>query len=149
MRRALALSFGIGWGQIGCTDSGSATDTDTDTGRPPGACGDVSSIDVSITGGVRDQDEHPVSSAHVALVERNWEPGTVHGEANTDSSGHFTMEATDLPVVEGCWGTAVQFWLEGDKGAQTGEKPMNSLIIGAYNDGSLDVDLGQFPLILF
>jgi hypothetical protein len=124
-------------------------------GEPPpdstdqsGACGDVSAIDVRVVGTVEDGDGAAAGDVDVALVERNWTPGTVHGTARTDAAGAFEMDATGLPVVEGCWGTAVQFWLEGTKGQLSGEKPMNSLIIDAYLEARSEVDLGAFPLVV-
>lgn len=141
--RSITLTF---WA-IAC--AGPADEpTDTGTDDPQGACGDVSAIDVTITGTVRDGDQQWVPGAEVALEERNWEPGTIHGQATTDADGRFTMSAVNLPVVEGCWGVVVQFWLIGTSGDLSGEKPMNSLIIGAYTDETFSVDLGGGPLIL-
>src|SRR5687768_2058965 len=94
---------------FGCADPPDPPRSDTDD--PDGACGDVTAIDVTIVGKVRDGAQQWVPGAHVALEERNWEPGTIHGEADTDADGAFEMTAVDLPVVEGCWGVAVQFWL--------------------------------------
>lgn len=145
----MSRTWAIALASMACKQGSAGETGDTGTDDPVGACGDVSTIDVVIRGGVRDQDENRVPDAYVALEERNWAPGTIHGESETDGNGEFVLEARDLPVVEGCWGTAVQFWLVGDKGDLAGEKPMNSPIVSAYNDGTLDVDLGSFPLILY
>lgn len=141
--RGILLTF---WAVACSGPTDPATETPTDD--PQGACGDVSAIDVRITGGAVDADQQPVAGAHVALEERNWVPGTIHGEADTDASGRFALDATSLPVVEGCWGVAVQFYLIGTAGDLTGEKPMNSQIIGSYTTGTFEVELGPFPLIL-
>ncbi|MEQ1500587.1 MAG: carboxypeptidase-like regulatory domain-containing protein [Myxococcota bacterium] len=132
---------------IGCSGDGETGDSG-ETTDPQGACGDVTEIDVTISGRVVNDDGAGIPDANVQLEERNWSPGTVHGEATTDGSGSFSMTARALPVVEGCWGTAVQFWLVGEAQDLVGEKPMNPQIIGAFDDGSLSVDLGPFPLVL-
>ena len=140
--RGILLVFGA------CSGPEEVVPTEPSTGEPDGACGDVSAIDVGITGGVVDLDEQPIAGAHVVLEERNWVPGTIHGEADTDEQGRFAMDATNLPVVEGCWGVAVQFYLVGTADDLRDEAPMNSQIIGAYTTGTFAVELGAFPLVL-
>jgi hypothetical protein len=115
---------------------------------PPGACGDISSFDATITGLVQDASGNAVGGALVELEERTWTPGTIHGSATAASDGTFVLAATGLPVVEDCWGTAVSFWLLGSSGDLSGEKPMNSLLFDAWADGTGQTDLGSFPLTL-
>ena len=143
MRNACALALAL----TACSGEEPGPST-TDTTEPQGACGDVSSIDVSITGTVEDGDGTFLSGVSVWLEERNWNPGTIHGEATSDGAGSFTFQALGLPVVEDCWGTAVQFYLVGETDTLSGEKPMNSPIFNAYDDGSYSVDLGAFGLIV-
>ena len=104
--------------------------------------------DFRVVGTVEDDDHQPVADVDLALEERNWSPGTVHGTSRSEASGAFVLDASELPVVEDCWGTAVQYWLVGTRGDLAGEKPMNSLLVRAWLDGVEDVDLGQFPLIV-
>lgn len=130
-------------------------DLTTDTGEDsPGACGDVSNIEiVHISGGVRSsEDQSWVANVDLALEERNWDPGRVHGTARTDGNGQFTLTAEDITVVDGCWGLAVSYWLVGTGAGPydgwAGEKPMNPLLIEVWETGDTDATLGQFPMFL-
>lgn len=138
------------WTLWACTKDGeptgdSADETPLDT---DGACGAVSEVDLSITGGVVDAEGRPLPGAQVWLEERNWKPGQVHGEGTADGAGRFAFDAFDLPVVEGCWGSAVSYWLVGETGTLWGEKPMNPGLSAAVESGATTVDLGAFPLSL-
>lgn len=131
---------------VGCTRE--AEETGETGTEPVGACGELGSLSLTVVGRVRDAQENWVSGAEISLEERNWNPGRVYGTAYSDAQGNFTLLADDMPVVEGCWGTAVQYWLVGQAGALTGEKPMNALFSEAYETGATQVDLGQFPLLV-
>jgi hypothetical protein len=133
------------WGCEKEPEGDTGTEPDPD---PPGACGDVSSFDATIVGRVADASGSSVSGAEIALEERTWTPGTIHGTATSEADGSFSLSATDLPAVEDCWGTAVSFWLVGSAEQTTGEKPMNSPLFDAWSDGTGQVDLGDFPLTL-
>jgi hypothetical protein len=139
---------------LGCTpNSGKDTGANpTDSGR--GACGDVSTIDlVHISGGVRSsEDQTWVPNVDLALEERNWDPGHVHGTARTDANGQFTLTAEEITVVDGCWGLAVSYWLvgvgAGPYDGWAGEKPLNPVLIEVWETGDIDTSLGQFPMFL-
>ncbi|MCA9490727.1 MAG: hypothetical protein KC621_12440 [Myxococcales bacterium] len=105
-------------------------------------------MNVTLTGRVVDGDGVGVEGADLWLEERNWSPGRVHGATLSESGGAFELVGGDLPVVEGCWGTAVSYWLVGDDGARTGEKPLNPELLHAWEDGSFAADISSFPLIL-
>ncbi|MEQ1564232.1 MAG: carboxypeptidase-like regulatory domain-containing protein [Myxococcota bacterium] len=114
-----------------------------------GACGEKSEIaSVVIEGRVRDEQQNWVADVDVQLEEWNWDPGTIHGAGRTDATGAFSFTATNLPVLEDCWGTAVQFWLVGEKGYLRGEQPMNPYLIEAYESGAGSVNTGDVPMIL-
>ncbi len=134
---------------IGCSGGDDdPTPIDTDDGSTGGACGDYLETDVEIVGHVESRSGAPVEGADVWLEERNWAPGTIHGSATSDASGNYSFFARDLPIIEGCWGTAVSFYLAGEIEGFSGDKPMNPPIINAWNDGSLTVDATVFPLVL-
>lgn len=135
-------------GSLGCRGEEEPSSTETD-GVPAGACGEFSSIDVTITGRVRDTDQQWVAGVDLALEERNWSPGTVHGRSVSDSQGSFSFAASGLPILEDCFGTAIQFWLVGQTDDLSGEKPMNPLIIEAWESGEHAISLGEFPLLLY
>lgn len=136
----------IGIVGVGC--AGSDDPTLAPDPEPAGACGDYHETDVQIVGRVTTADGTPVEGADIWLEERNWAPGTVHGSGTADAQGAYTFDATTLPIIEDCWGTAVDFWLVGEAPGLFGDKPMNPPIINAWNDGSLVVDAETFPLIL-
>lgn len=138
-------SLWVGCGGGGSVDGSETSETDTELS---GACGDVSSMDVTLTGKVVDGDGAGIEGADLWLEERNWSPGRVHGTARSSGGGAFELIAVDLPVVEGCWGTAVSYWLVGDDGARTGEKPLNPEMLHAWEDGTFAADITAFPLIL-
>jgi hypothetical protein len=136
---------------LGCTP-----DLASDTGDStlPGACGGVSNIElVQISGAVRSsEDQTFVPNVDLALEERNWDPGHVHGTGRTDANGRFTFTAEDITVVDGCWGLAVSYWLVGTGAGPydgwAGEKPMNPLLIEVWETGDTDASLGEFPMFL-
>jgi hypothetical protein len=141
------LWIGVFGGLAGCAGGDPTTPTDTDDPYA-GACGDILEADMEISGRVEDASGAPVAGADVWVEERNWAPGTIHGQGTTGADGTFAFSILDLPIVEGCWGTAVQFYLAGESAGLQGDKPVNPPIIGAWNDGSMQVELADFPLVL-
>lgn len=144
------MKSAIGWGLLlgGCGGGGSSTSETDDTDDHAGACGDVSSMDVVLTGLVVDDDNVGVEGADLVMEERNWSPGHVHGVGRSGPGGAFEMQGVDLPVVEDCWGTAVSYWLVGTAGELTGERPLNPEFLHAWDDGTFTADISDFPLIL-
>jgi hypothetical protein len=138
----------VGLALVACggkdADSGAGGPTD----GPPSACGEVSEgYDVELTGLVLLQGV-PVEGASVALVERNWTPGTTYGSASSGGDGRFVLQATNLVSVEGCWGTALDYKLRGEHAGFVREQDVNSSLLAAIVDGSLDADLSGVPLEL-
>jgi hypothetical protein len=141
-----------GWVALGAVACGHGELATGETGgtEPVGACGDVTSIpELTIVGRVRDVDQNWVEGVDLALEERNWSPGTVNGTATSGPGGQFELVATNLTVVEECWGTAVSYWLHGVTDTAEGDKPMNPDLEHAWSSGSDQVDLGEFPLIVY
>jgi hypothetical protein len=105
---------------------------------------------VEISGGVRSTvDQRWLPNVDLALIETNWSPGTIHGTARSDAAGQFVLTAKDITVVEDCWGLTVSYWLVGEDDGWTGDKPMNPLLIEAWESGDTTQDLGAFPLLMY
>ncbi len=118
----------------------------TDEAPPPtdtevqGACADPVYFDLEISGLVTDGGA-PAEGVEVRIEERNWEPGTIHGTATTGADGRFTVLATELPIIEGCWGWATGFHVVAQRGASTAEWGINSVITSAWQQGEAAVEL--------
>lgn len=147
--RGLARAVGcVAWVASGCSPDTSDSDTSTST---PGACGERSTIaSVEITGFVQSTvDQSRVPDVQIQLVETNWAPGTIHGTGRSDANGRFTMTASNITVIEDCWGLAVSYWLEGQKqDGWSGDKPMNPELMQVWETGDTDVVL-EFPLLMY
>jgi hypothetical protein len=117
----------------------STTPVVADTGS--GACGDVTLVDVTIRGQVHDGSGAPVDGVSVVLEERNWRPGELYGQDRSDASGRYEIAAGGLSVVEGCWGTAVQYWVVGEGGGLFGERPINAWLEPAITAGQGVVEI--------
>jgi hypothetical protein len=136
----------VGIAVAGCSGGDPTTPTGDDDGEPSGACGEVTSFDVTIRGHVEDAAGAPVAFADVWIEERNWDPGE-KGRGRSDAAGQFAIDGRDLPVVEDCWGLATQYWIVGEKDELTGEWPATRILIPAYASGG-DADMGGLPLVL-
>jgi hypothetical protein len=113
-----------------------------------GACGEVHTHDLDVRAAFEDVSGAPIEAARVSLEERNWAPGRL-GEGLTDADGTVSFAATDVTDVEGCWGSALDYWLVADAdGFATLEETMNSNLYNAIADGSLVADLRATPLIM-
>ncbi|HHO53227.1 MAG TPA: hypothetical protein ENK18_20725 [Deltaproteobacteria bacterium] len=102
-------------------------------------------FDLTLIGGVTEEGAAAVG-AEVWLEERNWSPGMVHGQGQTDASGAYQLDATALPIVEGCWGWATGFFLVARLGEATAELPLNSKIISAWLDGATEAEVEVLQL---
>jgi hypothetical protein len=137
MRRGLVV--------VGLAGCGGSADTDIeDTG---GACGAVTTWNVTVIGAVEDA-AGAVSGASVRLEDRGWTIGDVLGDATTDADGRFTLEATGVTSVEGCWGTVLDYRLVAEEGGRSGEDKVNSALFDAIDSGSLEADVSEFPIQL-
>ena len=131
----------------GCSGEEEPIPEDTDT--QIGECGEPAyGLEATITGLVQDATGAPVEGAEVRLEEWNWEPGTVHGTATTDVNGAFTMAATELVDVPGCWGTALDYHVVADFGELTGDAIANQKLYNALIDGSGVADFSSVPIVV-
>ena len=131
--------IGVVLALIGC----GGKDEDTGAYVPPtndGACGAVTYDNPAVvTGRILLPDGAPAAGATVIIEERNWTPGTVHAEGVTAADGTYELDAA-LTIVEGCWGTAVAYYLVADLGEQHGEHPLNSFLFNAIDPEAMDPD---------
>lgn len=104
-------------------------------------------FDLTLTGDVTDGGA-PAAGVGVRIEERVFAPVTVHAESTTDAQGGFTLSATDLPIVDGCLGWAMGFYVVADDGTRTAEWGLNSVISGAWSRGESTADLSGIPLDL-
>ena len=104
-------------------------------------------FDLTLTGDVTDGGA-PAPGVTVRVEERVFAPGTVHAEGTTDAQGRYSLAATDLPIVDGCLGWAMGFFVVADDGARTAEWGINSVISGAWSRGESSADLSGIPLDL-
>jgi len=129
---------------LGCGSSDSPSD---DTGEQVG-CGDPSSHDVRVIYEVVDASGNGVSNLEVRLEERNWEPGTL-GTGETDGNGTGELLAAGVTDLPNCWGTMLDYVVVVEDPSAyyaAAEKPVNSYLHGAIDDGSLEADLTSFPI---
>lgn len=113
-----------------------------------GACGAITEHDVSVTGVVH-LDGAPVEGVEVRLEERNWHPGLkVFGSGLTDADGLFSFDALGVVSVEGCWGTAVDYWVAAVDGDRSAEEDVNHGLYNAIFVGPAVLDISSFPLEL-
>jgi hypothetical protein len=113
----------------------------------PGACGEVTTHDVSVLGAVTSGGA-PAVGAAVRLEDRGWNVGDVLGEATTGADGTFTLAAASVTSVEDCWGTILDYALVGELGGEAGEMNVNTALFNAIEDGSLEADTRSFPVAL-
>jgi hypothetical protein len=113
-----------------------------------GACGEVRTHDLEVRAAFEDASGAPIEGARVTLEERNWAPGTL-GEGLTGTDGAVSFAAPGVTDVEGCWGSALDYWLVAEAdGFITLEETMNSNLYNAIADGSLVADLRATPLVM-
>ena len=124
-------------------DSSETGETETDDG----ACGEVSTWDVSLSGTVESA-SGPVAGALVTLEDRGWEPGTTLGSAETEADGGFVIEAVGVTSVEDCWGTLLNYVVVAEDGDLRGERGINSPLYDAIASGSLEADISGAPLLV-
>ena len=129
---------------IGCSGS---DDVLEDTGQDVG-CGDPSSHDVRVLFEVVDASGNGVSNLEVRLEDRAWEPGTL-GSGTTDGNGTGELLAAGVTDLPNCWGTMLDYVVVVEDPSAyyaAAEKPVNSYLHGAIDDGSLEADLTSFPI---
>jgi hypothetical protein len=118
-----------------------------DTEPVDGACGEVTEHRLNLLAKVVDGGGLPVAGATVRLEERLWDPRTV-GSATTDGTGEASLSNLAITGVEDCWGTALDYVLVAEMGAQSDEENVNSRLFGAVSVGDATVDRRDRPLVL-
>ena len=126
---------------------GDSDDTDVDVPGVQDECEDPVFVDLVITGDVTDGGA-AAPGVTVRIEERIFQPGSVHGEGVTDGAGRYSIAASALPIVDGCLGFAMGFFVVADDGARTAEWGINSVISGAWSRGEDTADLSGIPLDL-
>ena len=125
------------------TACGSTEDTGGETA--PLECGDEVYQDLSLAVMVVG-DGSPLEGVDVQLVEENWEPG-VKGAGVTGVDGIATFDASVLDIPN-CWNRLsysisatdpVGVWGDADKQA-------NSYLFNAITDGTMTVEILDFPI---
>lgn len=129
-----------------CGDGGT-TPTATGDDDDGVQCEPAVYVDLTIEGRVTEGGVG-AEGATVRLEERNWAPTTLHGTTTTGANGTFSLDATDLPIVEGCWGWATGFWLVAERGGLSDEYGANTLIVNGWLDGASVVRLDAVDLAL-
>jgi len=118
-----------------------------------GFCGDVhNDVPVRVEGQVLLADGvTPAEGAIVTLDERSWTFFQVFGEATTGADGRFAIDA-DIIVVDGCWGSAIAYYLTAERDGIVVERGINSWLFNAVEgtgsgggDGVAEVAI---PLVL-
>jgi len=114
-----------------------------------GACGDVSEWDVRVIIAVT-QDGQPAPGADVTLIENAWHiPEKSWYGGVTDADGLIEFDAADVVSVEDCWGIALYYYAEAQKGSDLyGRTDMNSSLFGAITDEDYLADVSLFPIEL-
>ena len=139
--RSVALLIGL----YGCTP-GSGDTADSGSG---GACGDVTTYDMSVTAKVVDAKGKPAADVAVELDDRGWDPGTVLGSGTTGSDGKVTLNPVTITSVDKCWATILDYVVAADGGdAGKGEVQINSPLFNGIEDGTLKVDVSSIPIKL-
>ena len=143
---AAAGALAGGCGEAGTDTEG--TNSPTNTGAQVD-CQPAVFVDIAITGDVKDGGVPAGAGVSVRIEEREFAPGLqVHGEAITDASGSYAFTATELPMVDGCLGWAMGFFVVADDGTRSAEWAINSVLSGAWSRGEDSADLTGLPLDL-
>jgi hypothetical protein len=128
----------------GCGGGGDTEPAETDD--EGGACGDVTTHDVTVIGRAETADG-PADGATVTLQERNWTSGDTFGTATTGADGSFQIDAVGVIGVEDCWGTALDYVIAGSLGDLAGERDVNSALFNAVTSGE-DADVSGSAILL-
>lgn len=136
---------------VGCggQDTGDSQGTDTEDSTPlvdPG-CADPVYYDATIRGRVT-RDGAPAVGAEVRLEERNWAPVTIHGSTLSSATGDYSIVATQMPIIEGCWGWATGFYVVAEQDGLYADWGVNSPIVSAWTLDESTVNLEAIILAL-
>ena len=134
---------------LACTPDTSAEtgDTGTDFGTD---CGEPTTYDVAFRVKVVDVRGAGIRDAAVSLEDRGY-TFTSLGAASTGADGTVAFTAVGVTSLPDCWGTLLDYWLVAEDAADASrrvEDDMNTQLFNAIDDGSLSVDVTEFPLVL-
>lgn len=142
-----ALGLFLVWASAVACGGGEPVDTGDTDPAPKGACGEVTRHDLVLTGVVLLEGE-PVEGANVALEERAWHAdGKVFGTAVTDASGEYVLVVDDVVSVQGCWGSALAYYLVGVRGDARGEMGVNGPLYHGIKNADRNIEI-RFPVEL-
>lgn len=127
---------------LGC---GEAPEVSTEPTSTEPLCAEPVFFELTLGGSVTEGGT-AAPGAEVWLEERNWRPTTVHGQGQADAQGRYRFEATELPIIEGCWGWATGFFVVARQGDAIAEHPLNSKIVSAWLDGGTQIDVDPLQL---
>jgi hypothetical protein len=113
----------------------------------PGACGEETEHALTVHVAVVDGEGAPVLGALVRLEERAARAG-VRGESTTDAAGEATLAGLSITDLEGCWGTALSYFVVASLGDRTAEVGVNPSLFNAIQAGEGVVDRRDRPLTL-
>ena len=139
------LIFCVILGHWACADKDPDDTDDTDDG---GACGDVTTHSLAVTGRVELSSGDPADTVDVWLEDRGWNPGTTLGQGTTDSSGAFTLENLTITGVEDCWATLLDYVIVSESEGLRGEKEINHQLYNAIEAGEEVADVSALPIVL-
>lgn len=125
------------------TGCGSTEDTGGETA--PIECGDEVYHDLSLAVMVVGEGS-PLEGIDVQLIEENWEPGE-KGAGVTDADGIATFGASVLDIPN-CWNRLSYTISATDPSGVWGdaEKQANSYLFNAISDGTMTVEILDFPI---
>lgn len=124
-------------------DSGSSPD---DVGTE---CGDPTTYDIEISARVVDGKGTGLGGMRVYLDDRGYTYAEL-GEGSTRATGDVTFTATGVTWIDDCPGL-LDYWIvvvDPSDDARTAEDDMNTQLYNSIQDGSLAVDVSEFPLEL-
>lgn len=135
-------------GGPGAVDPVGTAVVEEDDTLPPSACGETHIVDEQISGRVTDPAGNPVADADVWLEQRDWGALRIHGGGISDADGTFLFPATELPIIEGCWGVGPQFYAVADTGEVVGEVGANMAVVRGWQDGTGIADLHSLSFVV-
>ena len=136
------------WALAACV-AGETTETGDSGGDLGTECGETTTYDIEISGKVTDSAGKALAGMRVYLDDRG-QTHTSLGEGTTKPDGQATFTAAGVTAIENCW-MVLDYWLVAEDPAdttRTDEDDMNTQLFNAIDDGSLNVDSTEFPLVL-
>ncbi len=136
------------WWLVFALTACTAGDTDPVSDTDDGACGDVSTHTLSLSGRVESTSGQPVEGASVRLEDRGWNVGEVLGEGTSGVYGDFLLEDLEVTSVEDCWGLVLSYWVVAEQEESSGEQQVNVWLYNAIDEGSASADASSTPVVI-